>query len=586
MTASRFRKSVTEFGDRFGRVSAGEERLLGAVKELEGRLHELTAAKSAPDMSAQHDVAKLAHQLKSTVRDTIRHWTRRFAEAAPVRQLSEKYEDRAILLVFGKVNSGKSTFVNLLVDELQRTEAKVRGFAIEGGNEIDVDPVFAVGATETTARIQGVEVDDGLVFLDSPGLHSVTGKNHELTKLFTDGADAVLWLSSSNSPGQVHEVRDLKEELNRRKPLLPLITKSDWLDEDWCETSEQMIAEVRNKRPEVRIAQEEDVVSRTRQEVARTRQPESEVQVRPPISISVLAYETAGRSNDARNEAGVSRLYECLVELVEEASRYKVRKAERQARNYIDKEVMGRITENVEPGLDDLIARSERCIRELDGAKRQQIKDDVDTAASSQLRRIVDRHRDARDKRGIAHELGAAVAEKLGDALNSELRRYVDQVATALVPMLVLSPEDMEDFGDITMDFERKKGAAARSVAASVGGVGTALGGAALGTALFPGIGTVIGAIGGVVGGIVGGVAGSGIGSLFEDTEVVSEKIGVSSEPVEESAGRVAKFAIEKQVDAAIDAVIEIIRTNTAFSGTIRIEIDRFKKQVGEIASQ
>ena len=573
---------MTEFGDRFGRVSAGEDRLLGAVKELESRLHELTGAKSAPDMSGHHDVAKLAHQLKSTVRDTIRHWTRRFAEAAPVRQLSEKYEDRAILLVFGKVNSGKSTFVNFLVDQLQRTEAKVRGFAIEGGNEIDVDPVFAVGATETTARIQGVEVDDRLVFLDSPGLHSVTGENHELTKLFTDGADAVLWLSSSNSPGQVHELRELKEELNRRKPLLPVITKSDWLDEDWCETSRQMIHSIRNKSPEVRMGQEDDVVSRARQEVSRTRQPGSKVEVRQPISISVLAYEKACRSDDAQNEAGIARLYECLVQLVEEASRYKVRKAEQQARNYIDNDVMGPITQNVEPGLNDLIARSTRCIRELDGAKRQQIKDDVDTAASSELRRIVDRHKDTRDKNAIAHELGAAVTEKLTEALNSELTRYVDQVAAALVPALALSPEDMADFRDITMDFETTKGAGARSLAGSIGGTGAAVAGAALGT-IFPGIGTVIG---GFVGGLVGSLQGSVIGSLFEYTEVVSEKIGASSERLEASAEREAKCAIEKQVDAAIDAVIEIIRTNTAFAGTIRTQIGRFKKQVGGISSQ
>ena len=574
---------MTEFGERFGRISAGEDRLLGAVKELESRLHELTAAKPAPDMSAHHDVAKLAHQLKSTVRDAIRQWTRRFAEAAPVRQLSEKYEDRAILLVFGKVNSGKSTFVNLLVNELQRTEAKIRGFAIDGGNEIAVDPVFAVGATETTARIQGVEVDDSLVLLDSPGLHSVTGENHDLTKLFTDGADAVLWLSSSNSPGQVHELRDLKEELDRRKPLLPVITKSDWRDEDWCETNQQMVAEIRNKPHDVRTEQEDDVVSRTRQEISRTRESGSKVEVRPPISISVLAYEAACRSDDARNEAGLGRLYECLVELVEDASRYKVGKAEQLARNYIDNEVMGRITQNVEPGLNDLIARSERCIRELDGATRQQIKDDVDIAASSKLRRIVDRHKDTRDKKAIAHELGGAVRENLTEALRRELTRYVDQVAGALVPVLALSPEEMEDFGDITMDFERKRGAAARSVAASVGGAGAAYGGAALGTVIFPGVGTLIG---GIVGGIVGSLGGSGIGSLFEDTEVVSEKIGVSSERLEESAERVTKCAIEKQVDAAIDAVIEAIRTNTAFAETIRAEIGRFKIKVGGIASQ
>lgn len=582
MNATRFRKSVTDFSDDFGRVSARETSLIGAVKQFERRLHELTmtSAKLATDIAQQHDVAKLVQQLKSAIRNAIQQWTKRFAESAPVRELSAKYEDRAIVLVFGKVNSGKSTFVNFVVDELQRTGADVRGFAIEGGKELAVDPDFAVGATETTARIQGVEVDDRLVFLDSPGLHSVTEENHDRTKLFTDAADAVLWLTSSDSPGQVPELRDLKEELDRRRPLLPVITKSDELfEEDWCEATESIVKTLRNKEPERRKEQEDDVVSRARQLGLK-------IDVRPAISISVRAYEEAGRSDDARSEAGMARLYECMVELVDQANRYKVEKAEQVARNYIHEQVIGRIEQNVEPGLSDLIARSELCIRELDGAKRQQIKDDVEIATSFKVGRIVDRHKDTKNKKAIARELGGAVREKLAEALKSELTRYVGQVAGALVPVLALSAEEMEDFADITTDFERKKGAAARSVAASLGGTGGALGGAALGTVIFPGIGTVIGAIGGIVGGIVGSLAGSGIGSLFEDTEIVSEKIGVSSERLEESAERAAKCAIEKQVDAAIDAVIEVIRTNTAFTGTIRAEIERFKKQVGGIVSQ
>ena len=216
MNAEKFRESVKGFDRDFGRVRSGEQRLLERVRKLEQRLQDLMNREPATGVSQRHDAAKLVHELKSAINGAIRQWTEMLAAAAPVRGLSEKYEDRAILLVFGKVNSGKSTFVNLLVDELQRVGAGARGFALEAGEEIDVAVQFAVGATETTARIQGVEVDDRLVLLDSPGLHSVTEENHDLTKLFTDSADAVLWLTPSTSPGQVQELRDLTEELNRK----------------------------------------------------------------------------------------------------------------------------------------------------------------------------------------------------------------------------------------------------------------------------------------------------------------------------------------------------------------------------------
>ena len=152
-----------------GRVKGGEDRLLAEVERFQRRLQALTNAESTHAMSQQSDVAQVADQLKSAVRDAIRQWTERLAESAPVKKLAEKYADRAILLVFGKVNSGKSTFVNLLVDELERAGAGSTGFAIKDGKQIHVDTRFAVGATETTARIQGIEVDDRLVILDLTG---------------------------------------------------------------------------------------------------------------------------------------------------------------------------------------------------------------------------------------------------------------------------------------------------------------------------------------------------------------------------------------------------------------------------------
>ena len=42
----------------------------------------------------------------------------------------------------------------------------------------------------------------------------------------------MLWLTSSTSPGQVQELDELARELHRGKPLLPVVTRSDVIEED------------------------------------------------------------------------------------------------------------------------------------------------------------------------------------------------------------------------------------------------------------------------------------------------------------------------------------------------------------------
>ncbi|MFX5595216.1 dynamin family protein, partial [Acinetobacter baumannii] len=81
--------------------------------------------------------------------------------------------------------------------------------------------------------------------LDTPGLHSATGENAALTQRFLDSADAVLWLTSSTSPGQVQELDELARELRRGKPLLPVLTRSDVIDED--EVDGRIVKCLRNK---------------------------------------------------------------------------------------------------------------------------------------------------------------------------------------------------------------------------------------------------------------------------------------------------------------------------------------------------
>lgn len=570
MNATNFREAIGSFDKAFGLIEGQEARLLDEVKRFEHRLDELAATESSADLSDGHELTRLVEQLKSVIKDAISHWTQRFADAAPVRGLSKKYEDRAILLVFGKVNAGKSTFVNFLTDELQRAGASMRRFAIEDGEEVEVATGFAVGTTETTACIQGVEVDNRLVLLDSPGLHSVTKDNHERTKLYTDSADVVVWLSSSTSPGQVQELQDLKAELEQKKPLLPVITKSDWRDEYWCDATGGPSWEIRNKSRKQRKEQEDDVLSRTRQLGL-------DVGIRPVSSISIRCYENAGRSDLARTEAGLDTLYELLVGIIDDAESYKVGKAEQVARNFVDGQVLPEIERCVAPTLDDLIERSRKIVHQLGSATRQQLKDEVESEVTAEIVRIVDLHKDTENKQAIVDELATFLTSKLAESVRKEVARYLRTVATAMVPLVQLSSNELDDFENISTEFKQKTGAALRSVLGSIGSGAGWAGGVALGTFASPILGT---AIGGTIGASAGLFMGDQIGKLFSRAESrqVSE---VSPEALKKSAVEAIKPKITKYVDSATDALIETIKSTAAFARNVRSEIDQFKKEIG-----
>ena len=345
-----------------------------------------------------------------------------------------------------------------------------------------------------------------------------------------------------------------------------MITKSDDPDEDWCEATERITREWRNKTAENRKEQEGDVLSRTRQLGLKG-------EIRPVISISVLVYKKSGRSDDAREETGLCRLYDCLVDLVDHANQYKTGKAEQVARNYIDEHVIRAIDQCVKPAVSNLVTGSDRWIQDLDGAKRQQIKDDVQSDALSQIRRIADRHRATQDKKAIADELVAAVNARLAEALRRELSEYVGDLSRSVAPLLKLSAADLSDFEDITIDFERKKGAAARSLSTSVGGAA----GAALGT-LIP-----IPVVGNVIGGIIGSIAGDLFGRLFASSESVSEVVGVTTESLMTSAQGVMDQKIADHVDTVLDAAIETIRATKMFAEDVNSEVDDFNKEVRRI---
>ena len=576
MTVDDFLRSIRSFHEDFGEVKTREDRLLTALARFENTL---TGFADTRVPVARTEFAKLTDTLRSGIVRSVRKWTAGRQASAPVRKLSKRFQDRPIIFVFGKVNSGKSTFMNFLVDELERVGAETKGFVVTDGGVKSATARFETGVTETTNRIQGVEIDRCLALIDSPGLHSVTDANEELTKRYTDSTDAILWLSPSTSPGQVQELNDLNAELERKKPLQPVITKSDRIIETWCDDTE-LRRERRNKPACDRKAQEADVRERARQlGLAR----KMEMEIRPVVSISTMAYSESNRSDADWEEAGLGTLFERLTKIVDDARRYKVEeKASQVVRNYIDNEVLGELNCSVVPRIKELTDESERRIASLERLKTGLVAE-VKASAMAALERIVDDHRGDQDVGAISRKFDTAINDGIAAVAKRELNEYVGDLAERLMSvknLVSVSSDELGTFDEVYEEVEQIKGRAAQSISASVGSIGSAAAAGAIVGSVFPGVGTAIGALIAGTLGILGMIGGNAVGSLFVETEKMSVRVGISPASIMEKAERKSDQVIYPKVDYMVESVVDLYRSTKRFAVAVSSEIEKFKGEI------
>ena len=541
-------------------MQESQERLNMWRKGLESALE--CERPSSTGLKKRSGLAKHVGAVQDAVEASVRTWSIEWEERAPARELANGFGDRAIILVFGKVNAGKSSFCNFLVDRFVANGKAARYFYLKDGEIQRTSECFVEGVTETTSRIQGVFLDEKLVLLDTPGLHSVTEENGALTKRFTDSADAVLWLTSSASPGQVQELEELKEELKSGKPLLPVITKSDSWDHD--EVDGVIVKRLLNKSVQNRRLQEDDVNQRTILKLKQERLSES--RLHKPISVSsYMARETDGKPQ-ALGDAGFERLYAQLTGITHKALAYKQEKASRMFLSHLDRDVLGALNDQVLPRLIELKRASCEAQTELEKQKPL-IASSVSREVLAALPGLLEKHQEQRDVSAVVSALSLLIHESLGKELNKSLGGYVVKLDKTLSRLHANA-----DFEDQVIEVEVRSGAAARAATGAVGVAGAgwagAEAGAALGTLVLPGVGTTIGAVaGGVVGSIFGGWLGSKGGEVFEKAEIERRVVGVSYDKLLSSLETDVRKKIPDLVSHAVEkckTAIQVIEQDAA----------------------
>ncbi|MCH5209321.1 MAG: dynamin family protein, partial [Oscillospiraceae bacterium] len=143
-------------------------------------------------------------------------------------------------IVFADVKAGKSTLGNF-----------ISGYSFKGtpyeslytkpvcyvydhtdksqnrGEEVLEQGYFEEDAIQATASIQYFTLFDGLTWVDTPGIHSLTTEYEELAKDYVKYADLIMYLTPSNGPFKQDERFEIEKLIQCDKPLLVAITKSD-----------------------------------------------------------------------------------------------------------------------------------------------------------------------------------------------------------------------------------------------------------------------------------------------------------------------------------------------------------------------
>jgi GTPase SAR1 family protein len=389
----------------------------------------------------------LAQQAQCILADLAtgeREQAARWASLAPAQALAGRFDDKVMLLVFGKFNAGKSSLCNFLAERFRQQGHKVQYFHLAQGQLVDTDEAFQEGSTETTARLQGVCLGERLVLLDTPGLHSATGDNAALTQRFLDSADAVLWLTSSTSPGQVQELDELARELRRGKPLLPVVTRSDCIEED--EVNGAIVKQLRNKSAANRALQEEDVQARARDKLAAMGIDRG--QLKPPVSLSVHVAMANGQTVSALHEAGLDRLYASLLALVAPALVYRQRKPAEVLLHHLQEDVLGTLNTRTLPSLNallDAIGVERTALVSRQARLCQMSWRDVIAA----LPACLEAHAPRRDVRAVcvalATSIETAVAQQMDAALDAYIRPILAPVKVSLPAGVTYETEGIDE---------------------------------------------------------------------------------------------------------------------------------------------
>jgi small GTP-binding protein len=229
----------SEIQKEFNAYYAHLDEILRKVDSLQSKIKgEVSDSKSLPEHSIVEDLNENIIQIRTNI---------------------DKLNVKLNVIVLGKFNSGKSTFINSLlnrrvavVDELEMTYVlshitfgkELAIIKYKDGSDEEYEPIQLNALLlknrsnrEFREKIDSVEFRypfkelENINLWDTPGLGSLTVENKETTLGIMEESDVVLWVLDVANIGDADDKAYLERITKLNKPVICIINKCDMLDD-------------------------------------------------------------------------------------------------------------------------------------------------------------------------------------------------------------------------------------------------------------------------------------------------------------------------------------------------------------------
>ena len=368
------------------------------------------------------------------IKNSIDLWLKNLEEGLKSEKFRSDLCNYFIIIIFGKVKAGKSSLGNFIAEHRPPNQ-KVQFFEYDiAGKEQSIakleemsDNNFATDNLECTVSIQGFKLD-GMAWIDTPGLGSMTPENGELAKKYIQAADYIIYPTSSDSAMQQDEIKQLKELFEQNKKVTVCITKSDEIEED--EKDCKIVKIFRNKSLVKRAEQEKYV----NDEISKIIQNDKESILGDVYSISAhAALKGLKESDEALLEnSNMPKFYELITKVVKEKSAKLKQNAPYDGlKSFIENDILGIINNKKENSIITIRNKlDEMDIKISESLERFEIlKENANNDLKVKLEDIVSEYESKIDKSNTK-EILAKIDEHLHKEIVAVIQKNIAEIFT------------------------------------------------------------------------------------------------------------------------------------------------------------
>lgn len=545
------------------------------------------------------EMAKLLDETISLIKESADSWVVNFEEMLEKEKFRSDLANYFIVIIFGKVKAGKSSLGNFIAQhkldnqtaEFFKYDEAGKKQAIKKLEEIDEES-FDTNNLECTVEIQGFTLD-GMAWIDTPGLGSMVKENGDLAKEYIQSADYIIYPTSSDSPLQQDEKKQLKELFKQNKKVTICITKSDEKEEDECECGSEegcpnchngLVSILNNKSTINRVKQETYV----KNEISKIVEKDKESVLGDIFSISTHTATKGLENNDSElfENSNMPKFYELITKVVKEkAAKLKKDTPYDGLKSFIDNNILGNTSTtrtnsitNIKQALQDLDKTIDESIERF-----QVLQNNANSDLENEIESVIAEYY-SKINQSNAKEMFTKIDEELKTKVSTVIQANIYEIFADFDTTLksLVTSFDTNEFEIHDIHKEVSYTTATRNKKIGSGLLGT---GATIGTGIFLASNPVGWAIAGTVAAsIVGGYIGAKAGEATGSSQTVKTKVGDNKDEVIHKFKTVRLENYEKYAKSIYQQIQDsFFVALQQTSSEINLDLSKFEKNLANI---